>query len=162
MRRPWSVSIAGVSVVMLLGCEQPAAVVTGDVVGSWSQATQQLSPWGTYEFRATFTQGGLFTTEGRMYGVYGGQASREISSYSRTEGSYRTEGNRLIMSPRRLTSWDRFYGASSPERVDEPYPYSGYFDDARYEVNGTVLTLRYTIYPADAPVPTSMELRRGD
>ena len=162
MRRAWLMKLTAFGVVILLGCKEPAGAGSNEIVGSWHQASQQLSPFGTYEFRVTFTQGGRFTTDGRMYGVYGGRPPKELSSYSKTEGTYSTDGDRLILSPQRLTSWDRFYGASSPERVDEPYPYSGYFDDARYEVSGSTLTLRYTTYPADAPIPASMDLKRGD
>ncbi len=59
--------------------------------------------------------------------------------------------NRLLFQPTRLISWDRFYGVDSPERVSEPYPYGAIFDDARYETLGPQLTLRFTVYPANAP-----------
>ncbi len=96
-----------------------------------------------------------------MYGIYPAQPRDELSAFSRIEGAYRTEGNQLILSPYRLITWDRFYGASSPAVVQQPYPYDGYFDDARYVVRAHTLTLVYTIYPADAPVTTTMILRRA-
>ena len=145
-----------------LGCKEPAGVERSKLVGSWRQATQNLSPSGTYEFRLTFTESGTFISDGSMYGVYSGQPSKELSAYTRIEGTYVADGDRLVLNPRRLTTWDRFFGPSSPEKVYDPYPYSEYFDNARYHLEGSTLTLNYTTYPADAPIATTMQLKRDE
>jgi hypothetical protein len=96
-----------------------------------------------------------------MYGLYTGQAAAELSAFSREEGLFRAEGDSLFMEAKRLVAWDRFYGADSPERVYEPYPYGDApLDGARLEFRGDRLALYYITYPADAPVPTTQEYAR--
>jgi len=90
------------------------------------------------------------------------QPRDELSGYQRAEGTYRVEGERLIFAAARLVSWDRFYGATSPESIVEPYPYGSIFDDAHYVLLGSQLSLQYTTYPADAPVPTLLVYTRTD
>jgi len=146
---------------VMTGCEDATApTARGDLVGTWARAPESLAPSGWYQVRMTFTPSGTFTADVRSHGVYPGQPRDELSSYGRTEGTYRTEGDRLIVTPRRLVTWDRFYGSSTPEVVQDPYPYTGYLDDMRYAIRERTLTLRYTSYPADAPVPTTMVLVR--
>lgn len=150
-----------VGLVLVMGCEDATATAArGDLVGTWARAPESLAPSGWYQIRMTFAPSGSFTAEVRSHGVYPGQSPNELSSYGLTEGTYRTDGDRLIVAPRRLVTWDRFYGSSSPEVVQEPYPYTGYLDDTRYAIHGQTLTLRYTSYPADAPVPTTVVLVR--
>jgi hypothetical protein len=48
--------------------------------------------------------------------------------------------------------WDRFHGASSPEHVEEPYPWRSIFDDAHFSIAGDHLTMSYTVHPADVPM----------
>jgi hypothetical protein len=59
-------------------------------------------------------------------------------------------------------SWDAFFGVDSPESVQEPYPYRGFYDGARYSVNDALLTLRYFSYPADAAVQTVQAYMRAN
>jgi hypothetical protein len=93
--------------------------------------------------------------------LYPGQRASDLSAYSRTVGTFAVAGDRLSFDPDSLVSWDRFYGAASPETVQSPYPYGGLYDDARFRLAPWVLTLDYTTYPADAPVPTRRTFRRG-
>jgi hypothetical protein len=68
-----------------------------------------------------------------------------------------------VFQPERLVTWDLFFGIDSPERVQEPYPYTGFYDDAHYTVfNGGGLVLRYLSYPADAAVRTTQTYVRAD
>ena len=64
------------------------------------------------------------------------------------------------MCPRSLTTRDRFYGADSPETVQEPFPYYGFYDDARFRLADDTLTIDFTTYPADAAEPARQVLRR--
>ena len=148
-----------IGVLFAVACSEPTAV-GGDLVATWAGAPEDLSPAGWYQIKLTFGATGAFRAEVRNYGLYPAQHRSELSAYERTEGTYRTEGDRLILMPQRLVTWDRFYGASSAERVDEPYPYTGYLNGARYRIEGSLLMIEYTSYPADAPVATTMILGR--
>jgi hypothetical protein len=94
-----------------------------------------------------------------MYGLYESQPPSQLSAFTRIEGSYRVEGDRVVFEPTRLVWWDRFYGATSAESV-EPYPWGGIFDDARVSVRGNRLVMQYTTYPADRALPTVAEFTR--
>jgi hypothetical protein len=102
----------------------------------------------------------MLVFEVRSYGLLPGQGREELSAYSKTQGRYRTEGDRFFFEPRRLVWWDRFYGADSPEHVEAPYPYGTLFDDAHLVLRGDELTISYLSYPFDAPVQTVMVLTR--
>jgi hypothetical protein len=141
----------------LSGCVTDPA--SEDLVGSWRTAPEDLSPSGWYQSRLSFNVFGVFESEVRDYGLYPGQDRNALSAYSRIEGTYRVEGDRLIFRTSRMVWWDRFYGARSPEQVEEPY-HASLYDDARYTVQGDRLILQYLSYPFDAPVPTSWEFTR--
>jgi hypothetical protein len=122
-------------------------------------AVENGSPSGYYRRSLIFEANG-FTSEVRSYGIYPGQPRDELSGYWRTDGTYRVEDDRLVFQPTRIAWWDRFYGATSPEQIREPYPSESIFDDARYEMQGQQLILRFTIYPADAPEPAELVYTR--
>lgn len=148
------------SLTFTLACASPTESGPSSLDGTWVAAIENASPSGWYRRSLIFEASGSFTSEFRSYGIYQGQPRDELSGYSRIEGTYRAEGDRLFFQPTRLVSWDRFYGVNSPERVSEPYPYGTIFDDARYERQGRMLTLHYTTYPADAPEPTVVVFMR--
>ena len=95
-----------------------------------------------------------------MYGLYGGQRRDDLSAFTRAEGTYRIDRDHLVFEPERLIWWDRYYGAASAEHVEEPYPWSGLFDDARYSVRGDRLEMRFVVRPGDAPVADMAEYTR--
>ena len=140
--------------VILAACESATSPGASAIAGRWATTPEGLSPAGSYQSFLTF-DGDAFTSEVRSYGLYPGQRSTELSAYSRTEGTFRVDGERLHFSPLRLVTWDRFNGVTSPERVDSPYPWGSLFDDARFKLRLNRLDLHYTTYPADAPVATS-------
>lgn len=152
-------TIFAVTAVVLTGCESSTSPDASILEGRWATARDALSPAGSHQGFLTFA-GTAFVLEVRSFGVYGGQGANDLSAYSRTEGTFRVEGDRLHFSPTRVVTWDRFFGVDSPERVESPYPWGSLFDDARFTVRFTRLTLRYVIYPADAPVETSRIYRR--
>ena len=131
-----------------------------ELVGRWIGPRNDLSPAGWHQSTLTFTIDGRFASENRMHGIYEGQSRDALSAMSRTEGTYRVAGDRLIFEAKRLIWWDRFYGAQSAEHVEEPYPWGSIFDDARYSVRDDRLTIHFTVYPADAPVPALGEYTR--
>ena len=111
--------------------------------GRWATDREALSPAGSYQSFLAF-DGDTFTFEVRSYGLYG-QPPNDIAAYSRTEGTFRIAGDRLHFSPTRLVTWDGFYGLTSPERVESPYPWGSLFDDARFTIRLNRLTLYYLI-----------------
>lgn len=156
-----AITLAGVAT----GCGESAAgpavtVASTDLVGRWISPRNELAPEAWHQSTLTFTIDGRFTSENRTYGVYDGETAEVLSVISRIEGTYRIAGDRLIFQPRRLVWWDRFYGALSPERVEEPYPWGSIFDDAHYSIAGDHLTMAYTMYPADTPVAAVGEYAR--
>lgn len=155
-------ALACVSVVATLGCSESIAPVPGDLVGTWVSASGALQPQGWHRRHLLFTTAGRFAAEVRSYGVYPGQPADQLSSFTRIEGTVRQDGNRLLFNPERNIWWDRFYGEDSPVHVQQPYPYGGVFDDAVYEVAGNRLTIRHTVYPADAPEPATAVYMRVD
>src|SRR5688572_28251599 len=140
------------------GCRESAAglatvLPATELAGRWVTSRNDLSPAGSHQSSLTFSIDGRFVFENRMYGLYDGQRDSDLSAFTRTEGTYRIDRDRLVFEPRRLVWWDSFYGVRSAENVEEPYPWGSLFDDARFEVTDDHLTLTYTVYPADAPVP---------
>ena len=131
-----------------------------ELVGRWVSWRNNLSPEGWHQGSLTFTLDGRFTSENRTYGLYESQQRDDLSAFTRVEGRYRIERDRLIFEPQRLVWWDHFYGARSAEHVEEPYPWGGLFDDARYTVRDDHFTMSFTVYPADAPVPAVAEYER--
>ncbi len=145
-------------------CADATAPGVGPLEGTWAAAPEAGSPSGRYERLLTFRNDGTFTSEVRSYGIYPGQPRDQLSGYFRTEGTYgvEIEGNGMVFHAARVVSWDRFYGANSPEVVRDAFPGETIYDDARYEVQGPLLTLRFTIYPADAPEPAVLVFTRAD
>jgi hypothetical protein len=135
---------------LLLACAGPTSPPSDrELLGRWATPREDLSPSGWHQYRLTFDARGRFTREHLSFGVYSGERDDELSSYYREGGTYRTDGDRLILKPRREFSRVGDAVRFSLGRVTWPD------DDMRYEVTGDQLTLRYLTFPADAPVPTT-------
>jgi len=158
MRRTFALLALASAVLACSDSTAPQPLAT-ELLGRWSTTPSPLQPSGTIQFHLTFTSNFRFTAESRSYGVYADQSAGELSGYTRTTGSYRTDGARLILTPDSLITWDRFYGATSPEMVQTPYG-GALYDKAQFTVDGDRLTLSYTIYPADAPEPATQQFQR--
>jgi hypothetical protein len=155
MRRSLLILALGVSA----GCSEasPTAVRADELTGSWQTPRQTLSPSGSYQTTLTFAADGGVTYEVRNYGLYPGQRADDLASYSRTYSRYETAGDTVILHPARVVTWDKFYGAQSPERVEEIHDGSVRWNVVVY---GDQLMVNYTTYPADAPVLTTVVYRR--
>ncbi len=154
-------STAAVLLTLSCSAQTPTEPEFRSILGRWVTQRFDLGPSASYEHHLTFSPFRRFASEVRNYGSYPGQGPEEFSGYSRVEGTYNIDGNRLRFSPKRLVWWDLFYGKNSPTQTIEPYPYGSLFDDARSEIVGDRLTLRYVSYPSDAPVETTLELIRA-
>jgi hypothetical protein len=149
----------------LYGCRESAAGPTTvlsatELSGRWVTSRNDLSPGGWHQSALTFSVDGRFVFENRMYGLYEGQRAGDLAAFTRTEGAYRIDRDRLVFEPQRLVWWDRFDGARSPEHVEEPYPWGGLFDDARFAVQDDHLSMTYTVYPAERGVAAVGEYTR--
>jgi hypothetical protein len=153
----WSSPLAPILLALTCGCSEPA---TDDFTGAWITAARDLDPTGYDQSELRFGSGGGFRWEVRSYGLYPAQRADDLSAYVRIEGTFETRNDRLIMSPQRSVTWDRFYGADSPEVVQEHY-HVPLFDGARFTIAGDRLTLNYFSYPFDAPVATEQEFVRA-
>jgi hypothetical protein len=161
MHLPRSFFLSAAS-ALLLGCTAPTDPAYRELVGHWITAPEDLRPSGWHQYHLTFSANGRFTTEVRSFGLISGQRGDGLSAYYRTEGTFVTEGDRLIFQPIRSVWWDAFYGINSPVHVEEPHPHTGFYDGAHYVVASGRLTLRYLSYPADAPVPTTQIYLRAN
>lgn len=142
------------------GTTEPA--VSGPLVGGWDADVEALHPAGTMQNTLLFLSNGRFVATVRSFGVYAGQAAGDVSSVIRTTGSYRASSDgALSFAPDSLVTYDRFYGPNARASVQTPYPYPpGPFAGAHFEVTDRQLTIHYTTYPADAPVPATAVYRR--
>ena len=160
IRRSAPLALCTALLSLTLGCFGSTEPASGDLAGQWVTAPENLQPNGWYQSHITFGPASAYTFEVRLYGLYPEESRDLLSSYTRLEGAYSVRGDSVFREIRREVSWDRFYGADSPEHVTDltgnPYYRSG----ARYEVRGPVLVLHYLTYPADAPVETTMILQK--
>lgn len=145
-------------VLLGVGCSGPTETDSFSLTGHWVTAPEDLGPGAWYQTHLLLDRRGLVVVDVRSYGHYG-RPRDELTGYSRIQGIYRIEGDRLLFTPRRLAQWDRFYGADSPEHTQEPY-HGPLFDEARYVLGAGQLTIDYITYPFDAPVATSAQFTR--
>lgn len=148
--------------LLTLACADRVTTEPGlqTLAGHWVSQRFALGDSASYEHHLTLSPFRRFASEARNYGAYPGQGPDEFSGYSRVEGTYSIDGDRLRLSAQRLVWWDLFYGQNSPVQIIQPYPYGTLFDGTRFEISADRLTLRYLSYPADAPVATTLELTR--
>ena len=133
--------------------------VTSSLVGAWASPRENLQPNGTLTRDLVISGTGEFTYRTTMYGIYGGNPGA-VEAYTQTSGTYQIDGDKLVLTANRIATWDSFYGAASPERVEQVNQIV--FDQARFNIVGFILTLDYLSYPADAPEPTRLAfVRRG-
>lgn len=143
-------------VALLAGCGDPASIAPDELVGSWVE-TQPLSPRGTMDRILTFGGDGRFWLRVESYGVYPEQAESQLSAWSETRGPYEIDEDRLYFEPRTTTWYDTFYEDPGPFTHDA---HGTLFDQAVFEVRDDELVLHYLTYPVDAPVETTMRLKR--
>ena len=160
MTRLQLLALALVSVVATTGCSDSVAPEHRDLIGNWVSAPVEMQPQGWYRRHFRFTNRGRFVAEVRTYRPYAGQPGDEMSSFTRTEGTYRLDGDRLLFEPERYIWWD---GGDSPIRFLQPYPPGGFFNGAVYTVSAGNLTIHYNaVGAADGPVPTTAVYTRVD
>jgi len=129
------------------------------LVGDWV-SQESLSPRGYLTTQLTFRTDGTFTNAGRMFGCYPGQAANDLCAYTIASGTFTTDGDGLAANVNRVVTWDRFYGASSPETVQNVNRTA--FNEGRFQIAGRTLTLHFLTYPADALEPTTKVFVRAE
>jgi hypothetical protein len=132
--------------------------VASPLVGEWTSPRENLQPNGTLTRDLVISGTGEFTYRTNMYGIYGGGSPATLAAYTQTSGTYTIDGDKLVLTANRIATWDSFYGATSPERVEQVNQIV--FDQARFNIVGWILTLDYVSYPADAPEPTRLAFVR--
>ncbi len=131
------------------------------LAGEWAAEPDDIGPTGWYQKRLTLHPDGRFASISASYGLYEGQKRNEPSAWTRINGSFRVDGNRVHFTPETMTWWDHFESADFPAPRHAAYPWGTLFDDATFVVEGNVLTLHFNVFPADAPIPvTAAYLRR--
>ncbi len=145
--------LAATLTLLLAACRSPTGS-PGDPTGSW-HAREALQPAGTMERILRFDPDGRYEHRTLDYGIYGQPASK-LSAYVSETGHYTRTANQLVLQAEADTTWDsEFYPRPIIRDISAHPPF-----EARYELSGDELVLYYLSYPADAPVPTTMRLRR--
>jgi hypothetical protein len=157
MRMVMSVGCLAMGIVTA-ACRQSTAPPGSALVGGWMAPREALRPSGSMTRNLGFSENGTFVYTVNSYGVYGGNTPGQLSAYTNITGTYQVDGNRVALTATRIATWDSFYGAGSPERVEMVS--RSIFDQARFTILGGLLTLDYITYPADAPVPTRLFFTR--
>ena len=145
--------IAVIGITTASGCTNPVTI-EDELVGSWA-VHETLRPRGSMDRVLAFDSDGRFTFTVNTYGVY--ENTDALSAYEKLRGHYAVESNRLVLELRSNEIWDSFYKNSTPSTSAIT---GTLFDDCMFSIAGNELRLRYTSYPADAPVPTELILRR--
>ncbi|GJG85380.1 hypothetical protein tb265_05610 [Gemmatimonadetes bacterium T265] len=151
------------AVLTLAACGRSAtepARVASPLVGSWDAAPVALRPTGTTSQSLSFGVSGRFQFSTSTSDAYAGQPAG-LSARVRVTGTYRASADGAVaFAADSVVTWDRLSDGGR-EVVRTPYPYTpGPFDGARFAITGQQLTLRYTTYPADGPVATTLTLAR--
>lgn len=154
------------SVVILallsLACRTGTEPANNVLLGRWVTLQEGLNPQGSAQWALTFAANGRFASEVRTVGVYPGQSSTDVSSYSRVLGTYSLASDKLTVVPDSLIEWDRFYGPDATPTITSPIPNFRLYDDAHFSIAASLLILQYTTYPADAPVSTTRHFTRAN
>lgn len=157
VRRPL---VAFAAIAALASCSNSTESSAASIIGSWV-ADSAASPTGRYVRQLIFTNDSKFVVDFRAYGLYEHQQPDALSGYGRTAGSFTVNGDRVVFEPSWLSTWDYSFGPDAPQTVYAPYPYQHFYDDARFSIEGSTLTLSYTAYTDDEPVPTTEIFQRG-
>ena len=131
------------------------------LAGGWVAEANDLGTAAWHQTKLVLQPNGRFAFISSSHGLYEGQQRDDPSAWTRIEGNFRVDGNRLHFDAETMTWWDHFESAGSPAPRHAAYPWGSLFDDATFVVHGNVLMLSYNVYPADAPVPVTAEYRRG-
>lgn len=118
---------------------------------------ENLQPSGTMTRNLGFSASGTFNYRVNMYGIYGNNPSA-VAAYTQVSGTYEVDGDGLTLTANRVATWDSFYGAGSPETVEQVN--MTIFDQARFRIIAGTLIIDYITYPADGPVPTTASFTR--
>ena len=135
----------------LMGCSDPLAS-GADLDGKWSSGRMSAQPRGSWEVVLAFSPDGRFSQTISHYGTYAGTSLNTLAAQTIVAGTYTVVGDRLEMSPDTYTWLDTFYEDPGPHSSEPP---ATLYDDCTYGFVGSALTLRYTSYPADAPIATT-------
>jgi hypothetical protein len=148
-----------VALLSVAACSETTATrVTSPLVGAWISQRETLHPSGTLTRYIGFSDSGTFTYVTNMYGIFPGQSATTLSAYTQTSGTYEIDGDKLVLTAKRIATWDSFYGAGSGERVEQVNRVL--LDEARFRIVASTLIVDFVSYPADAPEPASFAFSR--
>ena len=164
--RPLRLLLTATFAVVVPGCaERLVGTRTGSdasaLVGNWIGPADEMGRSGYHQATLSLQPNGRFESTSTSYGLYEGQQRDQLSAWTRIEGSFRVEAGGIRFEPEVLVWWDQFEAASHPAPRRMAYPWGSLFDDATFVVAGNRLRLSYNVYPADAPIPVTMEYTRA-
>ncbi|MDN3547691.1 hypothetical protein [Mucilaginibacter aquaedulcis] len=113
------------------------------IIGSWMNPQTTESIFQTVHFMSdgTFSSTTTFNSE-------------NPATVSTTSGTFKTKGDSLFVAIKELSERK---GNKTPVKTTVNYKL---YDNATFDVTNSILTLRYTTYPADAPVATEVKFQR--
>src|SRR5688572_8123 len=121
--------IVGLLIVALPGCTESVLGVRSNpalatVAGEWLAAPDDIGAVGWYQKTLALSPNGRFASTSASYGLYEGQSRNDPSAWTRIEGRFRIEGNRLHFQPETITWWDQFESATYPAPRHMAYPWA--------------------------------------
>ena len=157
--------LVGMLTVVLSGCAESmlglgAAQGAPTLAGEWRTAPDDIGDFGWHQRTLTLLPDGRFASTSASHGLYEGQRRNDLSTWTRVEGTYRVDGDRLHFEPILQRWWDHYEAANFPAPRHAPYPWRTLFDDATFVVTLDSLWLDFNVYPADVPVPVTVNYVR--
>jgi hypothetical protein len=151
-------------IVVALGVSSCDSAVTapslGALQGHWLWGPEALQPVGSWTQEFVVHASGR--TENRIVsrGSYAGQGPSEVSATQVLYGRIAVRDDRFVVHPDSEVIEDRFYG---PRHRNVRTSGIAWWvtDSVLFDVRDNTLTVSYLIYPADAPVRTTLVYRRA-
>jgi hypothetical protein len=124
--------------------------------GTWRDSVVAL-PRGYYINELKVMNNSTFTSKGSSYGIYNGQSANDLTGWFEYSGTFTLNSNNINFTSHKFTSWDSFYVGSQPQtKIQDQI----IFENCTFKIEGEILEINYTTYPADAPVNTMRQYKR--
>jgi hypothetical protein len=132
------------SLLIIGGCkkENNQTDALNNLLGDWRETPVMDSTSRTLHFSKDGTFATVFTYHGTPGAVL------------KSSGTFKIKGDSLLVTVKEKS----IQGANEPAVVNQVT--ESFYDNATFNVTNSILTLKYTTYPADAPVATEAKFQK--